>query len=145
MTIKKKWNKILWWNCGDSQKFKIEYIKYTINNLKRTILFISEAEITINDDVGPLMIKNYDLIVSNTVEMGKARSAAYVKSDVKYKRLSRVEEDNAKIISLLVDKKVYTGIYRPFKPTVDKSPVANFDKLLNSLRKLKINCDRLYI
>jgi len=135
----------LWWNCGGGLKYKIEYIKYTIMTLKPTVLFISEAEIYSNDDLGVISVENYDLLISNTINFGKARTAAYVRSDCNYKRLKRAEMDGSEVISLSIDGAILVGVYRPFKPTVAESNVDNFDRLLNSLRKLESDGEEVYI
>jgi len=136
----------LWWNCGGGIKNKIEYIKYTLSTLNPIALFISEAEIGKFDDLGVITVENYDLLTSKNLEFGKSRSAVYVRSEIKYKRLERSEKDSAEIVSLLIDGNVLLGIYRPFKPTVEgESLVENFDRLVNALKKVEIDCNNIYI
>jgi len=136
---------VLWWNCGGGLRSKIDYIKYTILTIKPAILFVSEAEIKINDDLGSISIENYDILLSNTIDLGKARVAAYVHNDLNYKRLKNAENEKAEIISLMVGEDIFVGIYRPFKPTVDETIVENFDRLLNALKKVEHPNRHLYI
>jgi len=130
----------LWWNCGGGIIHKIDYIKYTIKSKRPAILFISESEIYFHNDLGPLQIEGYDLILSGTHARGKARVAAYIRQNLKYKRIELPDFNYVEIIAFKVDDLTIVGLYRPFTPTVqDESLVDNFDRLVKCLSQLEIS------
>jgi len=135
--------KILWWNCGGGLQFKLDYIKYTIKTLCPYILFVSESEILINDDLKVYSIENYNLLTSGTLNLGKSRVCAYVREGVGYKRMTNVESNTVDVIALELENFIIVGIYKPFKQTVPT--IDNLDGLLESLRNIGISSKKVLV
>lgn len=135
--------KILWWNCGGGLRFKIDYIKYTINTLNPYIFFISESEVLANDDVGVFSIKNYELLLSQTLGRGKARVCAYVREGIKYKRLAEIENKTVDVIGIELENYIIIGVYKPFK--VLDPMVNNLENMLEALYKIETSSKRILV
>lgn len=125
---------VCFWNCGGGLKSKYYFVKDFLYDLKPSILFVSESEVT-DKDLGILTISGYDLITTPSVSKGgKSRIACYIKNGIKYKQL-KVDAD-LDIIALDVGDSRIVGLYRGFKLIEGETRSSFFNTIIKNLYEL---------
>jgi len=128
------------WNCSHGLVAKQDIVEYYIKTIKPLAFFISEAEINIKFDYSCLSINNYDLLVSKSVQHGKARSVAYVMKGSGYVRNDHLENDLLETIVISNASSIICGVYRPFKTVNNMSNNEAFLLLIEGLENVtKVN------
>jgi hypothetical protein len=125
--------RLVFWNCAGGVKSKMDFIKNYIDQHHPCALFISEAEIK-SHDLNLLRIKNYDLIVSNTIDKGAARQACYIKSSINYNVVKTTGDCDIVAIETQFDRAI--GVYRGFKLPTGVTKISFFHSLMTSLKLL---------
>jgi len=100
---------ILSWNCAGGLRGKIDEVKLIIDKYKPSVLFINEAELKQNMDVGYLSIDNYYLLKNN---LPLSRIACYIKKNLPHVVLKLKHEVD--MIMLKIGEYHLTGCYRGF-------------------------------
>jgi exonuclease III len=142
-TLEMALKKVIYWNCAGGIKSKHDYIKQIISEENPCAFFISEAEIK-DHDLDIVKIRNYDLVVANTIKNGSSRVACFIKSDINY-RVIKVKDESVDIIAIETNFDRLIGLYRGFKLPVGASRVSFFDSIITQLKALSKTCKRLTI
>jgi len=144
------------WNCGSGITKKLSDIQIAINELKPTVIFISEADRKINHDDKLIQIRGYQLHNAKSLEKhGKSRIVAYTREENNIKRRQDLENSDAELV---VFDKIYPnssnvdriiGLYRPFTgPDGDKSSGGawvRYEVLIHTIHKALDGCQRATI
>ena len=128
--------KIASWNVCLGVSNKLEYITRLLNSDQIDVLFIQEAEIRNQTNIEFYKVKNYTLIISNTLPDGKARLCCYVKNDVKF-QVNTVQNNVIELISIKISDLTINGIYRPFRTPHHNNQVEYFTDLINGMRDIQ--------
>ena len=144
------------WNCAKGITKKICDIKLAINELKPTVIFISEADRMSTHDDRLIAIKGYQLHNSRSYDVhGKSRIVAYTREGSNLVRRSDLESPNAELI--IFDKAYQNtsnidriiGLYRPFTgPNGDSSSGGawtRFTHLIETINQAIEGCHRYTI
>ncbi len=126
-------NCVGFWNCAGGIKSKFDYIKSFLLQNKLSIFFISESELDLNT-LDIVKIKDYDLLISNTLPAGKSRLSCYIHSSIRYKQL--YIRDKLDIIALDIGAFRVIGLYKGFKLPKNGSRVSFFDSIIKTLTHL---------
>jgi len=127
---------VLYWNCSHGLIAKLDIVEYFIKTINPMVFFISEAEINIKFDYSCLSINNYDLLVSKSVQHGKARSVAYLRKGSGFTRHDNLENDLLETIVISNANSIICGIYRPFKTVNNMSNNEAFLLLIEGLKNM---------
>jgi len=103
--------------------------------LRADAFFVAKADVLANTNISAFHLDGYEFVVANTVSRGKARLAAWFKSD-RLVRLKNLEHLNNDIIVLNGVQGTVTGVYRPFKCFQGESLGSNFTRLVNNLEAI---------
>ena len=114
--------RIVTWNKNSKQAIdSINRIESVIKDNKIDVLLINEFNLSTNDDKSLIKIKGYNIELDQIYEnLNKARSAMYIREDLKYSRCKKFEnkEDSSIVIKIGLPKKkkfyIY-GIYRQWQ------------------------------
>jgi hypothetical protein len=144
------------WNCASGITNKLDDIKNAINELKPTVMYISEADRKNNHDDRLIQIKGYKLHNSASLDKyGKSRIIAYTKDGVNLRRRLDLESPDTEMI--IFDKQAQNtseqdriiGLYRPFTgPNGDKSSGGTwerFNHLIHTINNAVDGCHRVTI
>jgi len=124
-----------YWNCGSGIVKKFDYFKDLAITNNLDAIFIAESDIRLDADVGFLSIDGYELILSNTLESrGLSRLICFKKP-----HLNQVKIDSQydEVIALEKGDITVVGIYRAFKCYENESERTNFERLIQSVGKIK--------
>ena len=126
--------KIGYWNCGKGLTGKLDFLKEKIDENEMTILFVAESELNVMSNQSALKIKNFELIHSKSMELGKnARISCFVSNDSNFIRRNDLEIEGNEIIVLenSTRSELVVGFYRPFKQFFDtETATSGFERLL---------------
>jgi len=126
---------IFYWNCGSGILKKLDHIKWTLTHLSPEILFVAEADIYNNKELGVFQVKGYNFHCPGTiVTRGKCRLVAWAKMNIV--RLNAMEDHHNEVIALKIQNITCLGIYRPFKCYAGENIKTNFDRLINNLHRV---------
>ena len=128
------------WNCGSGLCNKLDDIQLAINELKPTVLFITEADRKLIHDEKLIQIRNYQLHNAESLgKHGKSRIIAYTRIGENLKRRCDLESPDSEVIifdrtnTSNVDRII--GLYRPFTgPDGDKTSGGTWDRLVHLLQ-----------
>jgi len=128
--------KIFYWNCGSGLLSKFDFMKAITLENNLDALFISEADVRSDFDLGCLSIIGYDLVLASTyLSRGKARLVCFKKHELGVFPLGS-EFDN--IIALKYDDLIIVGLYRCFKCYDNENERSNFERILGGLSNIDI-------
>ena len=102
---------------------RVNEIKSILKREKPEIFFINEFNLDFNKDINQVEVKNYSLELDNLyTEKGISRTAAYIKKNIVYQRLTKYENKGEAIIALKVgypnkNKINVVGYYRQWSDT----------------------------
>jgi len=144
------------WNCAKGITNKICDIKLALNELKPTVMFVSEADRATTHDDKLININGYQLHNSKSHDSyGKSRIVAYIREGSNLKRRHDLESPEAELIIFdktyqnkpMVDRII--GLYRPFTgPNGDSSSGGAWTRytlLINTINQAINSCNRATI
>lgn len=134
---------VIFWNCASGLKSKYDFIKHHLNESQACLAFISEAELQ-PQDLSVVQVPGYDLLVSRTIDKGKARIAAYIKTTFKYKQID-ISDSDLDIICLDILGARYIGLYKGFKLPKGITKINYFRSLIDSLTFLTSSNKRVLV
>ena len=102
------------WNCSLGLLRKVDLVKIMLTENKLDLLFLQETEIKQNTPIQALQITGYNLELSPTYGQQNSRTCCYVKTSLKYERLSEIENSKVELIAIKTLKQKICGYYRPF-------------------------------
>ncbi len=109
---------ILYWNCSKGLLAKLDFLKETLIKYSPLLFFITECEIKNSDQINACQIKDYELLISGGLNVGKSRVCCYAKDGQGFERLVNLEGPDHLELIVLESKllKLRTaGFYNPFK------------------------------
>ena len=82
--------RLSWWNDKSSQNQRAsvnkDRLSVILEEKKIDVLGISEANVFGDDDISDVKIKGFDIVTDKLLsKFGRARSATYIKNNIKYK------------------------------------------------------------
>ena len=95
------------WNCSLGLLRKVDLVKLILTEYKLDLLFLQETEIKQNTPLQALQITGYNLELSPTYGQQNSRTFCYVKTSLKYERLSEIENSKVELIAIKTLKKKF--------------------------------------
>jgi hypothetical protein len=114
-------NKIIFWNCSNGLISKLDCVKELIKQFCPYVIFISEAELSNEDQIKACAIAKYTLHVSKGFDMWRARSCCYIIDGFDFKRVDPLESSELIVVESTKLKLRLGGFYRPFTPPPGKT------------------------
>jgi len=127
--------RVFYWNCGSGIVKKFDYFKELTLTNNLDAIFIAEADIRLDFDAGFLSISGYELVISNPLKSRKKSRLICFKKP--YLNLVQTDSQFDEIIALETGCISVIGIYRAFKCYENESERTNFERLLQSVGKIK--------
>ena len=128
--------KIASWNCCLGLKTKIDVVTTILKDYSLDVLYIQEAEIEEDDDLKQCHIQGFNLETSPTYKSIKSRSCCYVRTRLKYSRLSQYEKPTIELIVLKINETIVCGFYRPFKTPYHNSAILYVEDTVEAMMNL---------
>lgn len=105
--------KILSWNCQNGIIHKMDEVKQIIEKFNPDIFYVSESEL-VNDMTNFVSLKNYNIDLAGSINLGKARLIAYSKPSTSVRRRDLEGADENIIVHETCTERI-VGVYRGFK------------------------------
>ena len=130
--------KICTWNLCLGLKYKLNYVKELLITEEIDILCLQETELERDFDRKSLNINGYELEIDICTDV--IRSVLYVKSDINYKSIENLGQNQdliiLKIIQDLISPLFVSAIYRPWKNYNQLSQEEAFTNQVNEIERI---------
>ena len=129
--------KISSWNCSLGLLNKVDLVREILKNYSIDVLYIQEAEIKPTTPLKLLEIEGYNLELSPTYAQNNSRTCCYIKTKIKYQRLTEKEDKGVEMIIINIMDYTISGFYSPFLLPNHTNRTNYFENVANILNGIE--------